>query len=70
MRYVRLRANAILQREWLLTREYATPRVRDPAEAIAVAVFRGEAKRSLLLEKERATVKTPTAFRTRFVSKQ
>lgn len=47
-----------------------TPRVRDPAEAIAIAVFSGEAKRSPLLEKERATVKTPTAFRTRFVSKQ
>lgn len=44
MRYVRLRANAILQREWLLTgiRDSA----RDPAEAIAIAVFSDKAKRS------------------------
>lgn len=37
MRYVRLRANAILQR--LLTD------VRDPAEAIAIAVFSDNTKR-------------------------
>lgn len=44
MRYVRLRANAILQRGWLLTgiRDSAY----DPAEAIAIAVFSGKAKRS------------------------
>lgn len=73
MRYVRLRANAILQCEWLLTG--IGDSVRDLAEAIAITVFSGEAKRKrlvALLEKKKGgnDKNAGSGFRTRLVSKQ